>query len=135
MCRILVLDDRENWRKLLMNALVFLEYQVSTALSTEEADALLQKNYKEGISFDLVISDVRLKDEVYDCTGIIWLKKVKASYSNIRTIILTGFPDEIQKHTALNVYGIDLYFEKVRDGKSLDIHDFSKQVSNLCLKN
>ncbi|MCP4344117.1 MAG: response regulator [Desulfobacterales bacterium] len=125
--KILVTDDRQNWRELLDDILSGDGHEVETADSLKKATELLKNK-----TFDIAIIDMRLIDaSPYNIDGIKVLKEAKAQQPSIKAVILTGYPDEKQKNKALNFYKADSYCEKAPDGKPFDIDEFSSQIFKL----
>lgn len=121
---ILVVDDQKGWRKLVVSILQKNGYIVTTADNFEKAKALLQSE-----QFDLAVIDMRLIDaDSYNIQGMEILKERKAHYPEMKTVILTGYPDEKQKKKALEYYGAAAYLEKVPGGNPLDVDEFSRTI-------
>jgi response regulator RpfG family c-di-GMP phosphodiesterase len=59
------------------------------------------------------------------------LKQTKLEHPNTRAVLFTGFPDEMQKDRAINIYGADEFLEKVPDGMPLDIDKFLEIIRRL----
>jgi DNA-binding NtrC family response regulator len=123
---ILVVDDHENWRELLVAILEADGHQVVTAKNSDEAQALLESN-----CFDAAILDMRLTDSLFDIQGMHLVKEAKRLHPSIKAIILTGFPDEEQRVKALTFYGADGYFEKVPGGRPFRTDEFSQLISHM----
>lgn len=81
--RILVVDDEEEVRRLLVEFLTRLQYEVESAADGEEA---LQKFSRE--EFDLVISD-RVMPKM---DGLALLKEIKARDPRAIFLMITGYP-------------------------------------------
>ena len=128
--KILVVDDQESWRMLLKTILDGEGYNVTTASSFQEGSDLIKKG-----DFDLIILDMRLVDNAtYNIQGMALLKQTKSQHPDTRAILFTGFPDEMQKDIAINVYGADEFLEKVPDGMPLDIDKFLAIIKRLTVK-
>ena len=80
--RILVVDDEESIRDLCARVLSRAGYTVITAPSGEDAVALLTRE-----AFALVISDIRMPG----ISGLEVLERAKATYPEIRVVLITGF--------------------------------------------
>ena len=80
--RILVVDDEESIRDLCARVLGRAGYSVSTAPNGEDAVALLTRE-----AFALVISDIRMPG----ISGLEVLERAKATYPEIRVVLITGF--------------------------------------------
>jgi two-component system response regulator PilR (NtrC family) len=82
MSTILVVDDDRSMREFLEILLTKEQYQVSLAASGEEAFQILDKN-----TFDLVITDIRMKD----INGIDVLKKAKKVSPETMVVMISAF--------------------------------------------
>jgi len=80
--RVLVVDDEESIRDLCARVLSRAGYTVITAPSGEDAVALLTRE-----AFALVISDIRMPG----ISGLEVLERAKATYPQIRVVLITGF--------------------------------------------
>ncbi|MBU3948296.1 MAG: response regulator [Proteobacteria bacterium] len=94
---ILVVDDEYFILDLITRCLTNDKYRILTAQSAEEGLKLLIKN-----QVHLVISDQRMPG----MTGLNFLRKVKANYPDIITIILTGYADIETVLEAINSTGV-----------------------------
>lgn len=82
--RILVVDDEDLFRQMLLSWLKGDGYAVESAADGEQAIAMVQS-----IPFDLILLDIRMP--VVDGIGV--LKYVKEHYPHIEIIMLTGYED------------------------------------------
>ena len=124
---ILVVDDTDSWRELIITVLEEEGYKVYGASNFIDAKRLLGQH-----EFDLAILDMRLIDEsVENVQGLAVLKEAKKIQPKIKAIMYTGYPDEEQKNKAINYYMADDFIEKVPDGIPLDIDLFCQKVFNL----
>lgn len=124
---ILVVDDMQSWRDLLGAILEDAGYEVVLAGSIEDAQGSLRTR-----EFAMAILDMRLLDsQAYDIGGMRLLADIKKSNPSTRAIILTGFPNELQRAKALDFYGADGYLEKAPAGQPFDMAYFSQFVSDL----
>ncbi len=82
--RILVVDDEDLFRQLLVSWLKSENYTVESAADGEEAIKMVQSN-----TFDVILLDVRMPG----VDGIGVLKYVKEHYRGIEVIMLTGYED------------------------------------------
>jgi two-component system response regulator PilR (NtrC family) len=82
MSTILVVDDDRSMREFLEILLTKEQYQVSLAASGEEAFQILDEN-----TFDLVITDIRMKD----IDGIDVLKKAKKESPETMVVMISAF--------------------------------------------
>ncbi|MCL2388962.1 MAG: response regulator [Elusimicrobia bacterium] len=80
--KILVVDDEEGIRELLVSEFSSLGYNASSAVNGEEA-----ANRIESERFDIIISDMKMPK----LSGLELLKKVKAVHPSTEVIIVTGY--------------------------------------------
>ncbi len=127
--KILIVDDLQNWRELLVEILQEDGHQTTTAKNYKEASALLKARANE---FDIAVIDMRLIDDSpYNNDGMKVLKDAKELNPLIKAIILTGYPDKDQEYKSLKYYQADDYKRKVPKGTSFDIDEFSGFIFNL----
>ena len=107
---ILVLEDDENLRELLVDVLDSLDYKVEGAAGPEEALHLAHE-----IVFDCVISDVRMAGPV---DGLGALQELKQKRPLLRCIVMTGYADELAPLRALQIR-VDDYLYKPFDVKDI----------------
>lgn len=107
---ILVLEDDENLRELLVDVLDSLDYTVEGAASPEEALHLAHE-----IVFDVIISDVRMAGPV---DGLGALQELKRLRPPLRCIVMTGYADELAPLRALQIR-VDDYLYKPFDVKDI----------------
>lgn len=107
---ILVLEDDENLRELLVDVLDSLDYKVEGASAPEVAIHLAHE-----IVFDAVISDVRMAGPV-DGLGV--LEELKRQRPQLRCIVMTGYADELAPLRALQI-SVDDYLYKPFDVKDV----------------
>jgi DNA-binding NtrC family response regulator len=89
--RVLVVDDQENWRKVLRFLSEKEGLYVSEADNSEDAKEILSRR-----SFDLALLDVKLEDEqVFNVEGLDLLNHIKINYPSTKVIVLTGYPKSI----------------------------------------
>lgn len=101
-CKILIVDDEEMLRNLLVKILVQEGYDVDTAENGEEAlDKLSQTPY------DLLISDIKMPK----MNGFELLKNVRSKYPSVGVIIMTAYGDSYSVKDAL-LLGADEYITK-----------------------
>ena len=96
---ILVVDDEQDFRIILDQALEKVGYTVMTAVNGEEAFQLFQKN-----KFDLVITDVHMPK----VDGIQLMQQIKDENPWIPIIAISGFETESDIHSKVNKD--DIYF-------------------------
>ncbi len=100
--KVLVVDDEEVMRKLMIKILEKAGYAVETASGGNEARELLAKQ-----EFDMVLSDVKMPD----MNGFDLLKEIKAKYPTIAVIMMTAYADSYTIKDAL-LFGADEYITK-----------------------
>jgi DNA-binding NtrC family response regulator len=103
--RILVIDDDENIRKILVAILTDEGYQVETAATAKKA---VEKTKKE--FYNVALIDIRLPD----MEGIELLTRLKPTTPRMRKIIVTGYPTLQNAVKAVNE-GADAYIMKPFD--------------------
>lgn len=106
MKQILVLEDDENLRELLVDLLDSLDYGVQGAECAEVALHLARE-----IVFDLVISDIRMAGAT---DGLGALEQLKRTRPRLSCIVMTGYADEIAPLRALQIR-VDDYLYKPFD--------------------
>jgi CheY-like chemotaxis protein len=128
--KILIVDDYPNWRKLLSEILLDEGYTVAFAENSKFALDLIQR-----VNYDILILDIRLDDEnKHDAEGFRFLRQIRKSNSDIKVVILTGYPDIDQKKIALEEYGAAEYLSKtdnIEEFKPLKLPLFSDLISRL----
>lgn len=97
--RILVIDDEDIIRTLLMDTLQLAGYLCDTAMSGKEGLCKLRKEN----NYDLLITDIRLPD----ISGLEILKIVNRKYPFIPVIVITGFASIENTKTALRMGAVD----------------------------
>lgn len=119
---VLIVDDQNNWRSALKRVLQKDGFQVSLAISFQEAKNLLEQQI-----YDLVVLDVRLVDEEsFNVEGLDLLHLIKSNTPSTKTIILTGYP-EILRRTPES----DAFIFKVPENSTFDSQEFRKLVRNM----
>lgn len=98
MSTILIVEDDENFRNLIVEWLTFEKHSVSACSTGEEA--LQQLNAQ---TFDLVVLDGHLPD----MTGVEVLKKYRSSGGERPVLMLTGSTQKAEKQEALNAGASD----------------------------
>lgn len=106
MNQILVLEDDENLRELLVDVLDGLDYKVQGADCAEVALHLAQE-----VVFDLVISDIRMAGPT---DGLGALEELKKRRPQLACIVMTGYADELAPLRALQIR-VDDYLYKPFD--------------------
>jgi DNA-binding NtrC family response regulator len=121
---ILIVDDNQLWRELLIAILENDGHEVTSAASFEAGRMMLMNKL-----FDIVILDMRLVDrQNHNVQGMALLEEAKKLNSSVKAIILTGYPDPDQRARAINFYRADGYLEKAPDGKPFDVDAFSQYI-------
>ena len=100
--RILVVDDDENIRKVLITILEEEGYNVASAETAQRAIEMTEKE-----TYNVALIDVRLPD----MEGIELLTKMKDTTPKMRKIIITGYPTLQNAIEAVN-RGADAYIMK-----------------------
>ena len=103
--RILIVDDDENIRKVLMAILEDKGYYMEAAGTAREAIKKIDKKF-----YNLALIDIRLPD----MEGIDLLTKIRDSTPKMRKIIITGYPTLQNAVDAVNK-GADAYITKPFD--------------------
>lgn len=103
MNRVMVLEDDNNLRELLVDAVESLDYEVHGADSAKEA-LLLGREHE----FDLVISDIRMAGPT---DGIGVLSELKQRRPSLACIVITGYADQTAPLRALQIK-VDDYLYK-----------------------
>ena len=115
---VLVVDDHQNWRFVLRTLLEIERCEVSEAANLEGAKALLDNQH-----FDLVILDARLVDkEEFNVEGIELLYWIQTKFPRTKTIVLTGYAENIS-----GKIGSDVLMHK----ETFDNQEFRKQLRKL----
>ncbi|MHA1820733.1 MAG: response regulator [Promethearchaeota archaeon] len=101
--RILIMDDEEPVRKILQRYLSKKEYSVELAKNGEEAIRIFKKRKLEKASFDLVILDWYIKN---DMNGGETLKKLREIDKNVKALLISGYPimDSIENIKNMGFY-------------------------------
>ena len=126
MKRILVVDDDEQVRGLLVNYFQFLSgYEVTTAANGAEALGKLSQNVYDCIISDLVMPDI---------DGLELLKQVKTQDKKLPFLIITGYPTietaiEVMKQGAYDYVTKPLQLEDVRIKVERALHTTSLERS------
>jgi CheY-like chemotaxis protein len=109
---ILIVDDNKFIREVLTKILQRTGYYVT---SIETGEEMLEK--LKSHAYNVAIIDVRLKDT----NGIDILGKIQKNTTNMKKIILTGYPSDEDKKRALE-QGADCYISKpIKSEKLIEI--------------
>lgn len=88
--KILVVDDKPDWRRLLATLLEGYELNV---LDTYESAS----NAIDLFDFDVAIFDLRLEDDnIFNVDGVDLLRKFKIRQPSARIVILTGYRESVR---------------------------------------
>lgn len=119
---ILVVDDQKNWRDALFSILTQAGYCVDLAEWFDEAKEKLKRNI-----YSLVILDVRLVDEdIFNVDGLELLQFVNENFPEMRTVLLTGYPDSVKDKKE-----VDAFILKVPFGATFDKQKFIHSINNI----
>ena len=100
--RILVVDDEENIRELLLKTLALAEYEVDVA-----PDGRTAVDRMRMIPYDLLITDLRMPG----VDGLTVIREARRLKADIPVIILTGYSSEASAIEAVNL-GVQGYLTK-----------------------
>jgi CheY-like chemotaxis protein len=124
--RILVVDDRADWRKTLSGILLDEGYDVRVAESRQEALHLVNTE-----RFHLAVLDVRL-DETDETNreGLELMRQIKAQDPTILVIILTGYADVDMVQEALRPQqtGLSLAYSFVEKPNTHELIEFVRRA-------
>lgn len=120
--KVLIIDDDQTILKVLAKVLLKKGYNVDTAVTAQEA---LEKIKAQ--SYDAALIDVRLQD----VSGLDLLNDIQRLAPNMVKIMLTGYPSEEDRTTAL-ARGADDYLAKpVKSEKLIEVIE-SKLAQDSC---
>src|SRR5699024_5379718 len=112
MTKVLIIDDDVSFCKMLATFLTKRSFEVETAFSAETA---MQK--LEEISFDIVLSDVRLPKK----DGIEVLKIVKSKMPKTQVILMTGYAQVSLAVDAIKMGAFDYISKPINPQKLLEV--------------
>jgi CheY-like chemotaxis protein len=117
--KVLVVDDKEENRRLLKKILVLHAYSIIEAASGEKAIELAQSEKP-----DLILMDIRLREGMDGIEATRRLKALPPPVSNIPIVAITASvsPEDVQKAIKNGCSGF------IR--KPIDIDEFPKQIAN-----
>ncbi len=119
---VLVVDDQANWRETLVD-LLSEGIDVESTGSYEDA---LSKIQKKSPPFHVVVTDMRLKDEVVgNVDGLGLLEYIKGLDNGTKAIVVTGYGDVETTKRAISHLGAFDYLEK-----PIKFDEFQKIVLN-----
>jgi DNA-binding NtrC family response regulator len=120
--RILVVDDRVNWRDLIASILES-DYDVDLFSNVEGAMRAI-----ETFDFDVAVLDVRLvQEDRFNVQGLALLAAIRKKHPDAGIIILTGYPEDIRPQV-LQEYKANAFYTK---GMSFDYAVFKEKVRAL----
>lgn len=126
MKKVLVVDDQDNWRKMIAEILRNNDYFVETASSFTQAISEFKRDH-----YDLAVIDVRLDDsEVFNVEGIELLEYIQKKGLKTKTLLMTGYKDTFNK-IDIEMYGAGSLILKVPGGDAFDRQNFLREVSSL----
>jgi CheY-like chemotaxis protein len=88
--RVLVMDDEEALRKLLVTALTSMGYEVQAASDGAEAIALCEASQQSGRSFDVALLDLTVSGGM---GGVEAAAALKVLYPSLKLIVSSGYSD------------------------------------------
>ncbi len=109
--RILVVDDDENFRSMLLDLLQASGYMTHGVEDGEAAISLLQE-----LTFNLLLVDLRMPG----MGGLELIRKAKSLYSDVRVIILTGYEAKESTFEALRLGVTDSLEKPIQDLRVLE---------------
>ncbi len=121
--RVLIVDDREVWREELSEALAETDYEIETAGTRAEAEALFASKI-----FHVLVLDVRLEDEdVHNEDGMDWLRELGAAGRGnaYRVIMCSGWGVQHWSREAFAKYRVEDFLDKgsFKDEELIDVVD------------
>lgn len=119
---VLVLEDDENLRELILGVLEDNDYSAEGAGSAAEALELAAHK-----SFDLVISDVRMAGHK---DGLGALEELKANRPDLLCIVITGYTDEKAPLRALKIRVDDFLYKPFTIPELLDVIRRVRKLNN-----
>jgi ActR/RegA family two-component response regulator len=122
--RVLIVDDKKNWREVLCDMLEPM-YEIETAASYDEAKHKLWQR-----AFHVLVADQRLVDlDNTNIQGILLLDEVAKLRDGTQSIIVTGYPTVEAAKEALKGRDARDYILKYPDkGGPFDIRKYREQV-------
>ena len=119
---VLVLEDDENLRELILGVLEDNDYSAEGAGSAQEALDRAERKF-----FDLVISDVRMAGHK---DGLGALEELKGKRPDLLCIVITGFTDEKAPLRALNIKVDDFLYKPFTIPELLDVIARVRKLNN-----
>jgi CheY-like chemotaxis protein len=114
--RVLVLEDEEPWRNILIEALTKLGFAAQGAANPVEAKELLRRNFYHLLMLDISMEPGNWEND----EGMQLLEELHESDRRraLRVVILSGFGNLGRQREAFTRYGVDDFLDK---------HDFSEK--------
>jgi CheY-like chemotaxis protein len=120
--RILILEDKPNWREALV-CLLQDEYEITLSKTYEEAVGKVQSN-----DFDLIILDIKLDDNApYIVHGIQFLHMMNKNHADIPVVILTGYQDDVDQQKIFEYGNLAGFLLKV----PFDVNEFKNKITEV----
>jgi DNA-binding NtrC family response regulator len=112
--RLLIVDDEQDGSEALKHYLSSRGYEVSIALSGEEAMRILKSTPVEIVILDIIMQDVN---------GDVIAKMIRNKYPHIKILLITGYPDIADLVTRLvavegcfnKPFGIEEIYQKLQE--------------------
>jgi serine/threonine protein kinase len=119
--KILIVDDDDSVRSLIVDALQVKQYEVESAETIESAVRQLETSY-----FDIIISDINFPDE--ELSGVDLFNICKDNYPNTAFIFFTGAPELSDALNLLKAGAADYL------PKPIDLKKLYKCVDDVCYR-
>lgn len=117
--KVLILEDNDELRELIKDHIQYLQIQVKTASSLEQAQKLIQS--VDG-RFDIIISDLILDGHPHGLELVRWTRSLENTFkSKSRFILMTGYHSDFDEKIAQK-YGVNLFLAKPFDPLLLEEH-------------
>ncbi|MCE7904292.1 MAG: response regulator [Anaerolineae bacterium CFX3] len=123
---VLVVDDQDNWRELLIDLLKD-DFEVKSASNFNEALEIIRN---QDPPFHVVVTDMRLNDEeTGNEDGLTLIEKLNERGDETKTIVVTGYATIDTARRALsNLAAYDYLEKRPSDGKPFDIEGIRSVV-------
>lgn len=127
--KIIIVDDRENWREVLVE-LLNLEFGSAIDIYTSESYTNALETIKK-YNFDLAIVDLRLQgDEYRDLHGLKLLREIKDISPKTKRVLITAYTGDLRNQVNQAIQEVDAFFEKVTDS-GFDHQNFQDTIEKL----
>ena len=123
--RVLVVDDQERWRKLLLKTLGHNGFQVDTAATIAEAMVCLRDNFYHALVLDLRMDDTD-QDNAKGMDLLAWLSEQGISDAT-EIILLSAYGTKQQMRTAFSRYRVADFMDK----SSFDNLEFVQRLQQI----